>query len=92
MCSSDLDAQQHMARAFTAKELEPISHVNRAAVELENGQTKEALADATTAISKDPWLKEAYAMRADIRQKLNDNAGAADDKNKAEKLISHLDI
>jgi serine/threonine protein kinase len=86
------EANAHMTKAFMAKALAPIIYVNRATMELNNGDAKKALEDANTAISRDPWLKEGFEARAKIRQKLNDAAGAALDRNKAEKLISHLDL
>jgi serine/threonine protein kinase len=86
------DADAHIAAAFKAKALAPIIYVNRAMIELNNGDTKKALDDANTAVARDPWLKEGFETRAKIRQKLNDHAGAALDLAKAEKLISHLDF
>lgn len=46
---SKKEAEQHLAQAFSQKMVAPISYVNRAAVRLENGDAKAALADADTA-------------------------------------------
>ena len=85
-------SEEHIAKAFQARALEPIVYVNRAAIELNNGNLKKAMEDANTSLSRDSWLKEGFETRARIRQKLNDSAGAALDLSRAEKLISHLDI
>ncbi len=86
------EAQQHLAQAFAGKMVAPISYVNRSAIKLENGDAKAALADADTAVKQDQWLKEGYEVRAEIRKKLGDAAGAEKDAEQAKKLISHLDI
>ncbi len=86
------EAQQHLAQAFAGKMVAPISYVNRAAIKLENGDAKAALADAEAAVKQDRWLKEGYEVRAEIRRKLGDAAGAEKDAEQAKKLISHLDI
>jgi Tfp pilus assembly protein PilF len=85
-------AQEHINKAFQAKALEPIILVNRAKIELANGDIKKAQEFADKAVTEDPFLKEAYEARADIRQKLGNAAGAADDTNKAKTLFSHLDF
>lgn len=86
------EAEQHLAQAFSVKVVAPISYVNRATIKLENGDAKAALTDADTAVKQDPWLKEGYEVRAEIRKKLGDAAGADADAAQAKKLISHLDI
>lgn len=86
------EAAEHIAKAFEAKKLEPISYVNRAAIALEDGNAKAALADADTALKRDRWLKEAYAMRSEIKNKLGDSAGAEKDFEQSKKLFSHLDL
>ena len=89
---SKKEAEQHLAQAFSAKMVAPISYVNRAAVRLENGDAKAALADADTAVKQDRWLKEGYEVRSEIRKKLGDAAGSASDAEEATKLISHFDL
>lgn len=86
------EAAQHIAQAFASKIVAPISYVNKATIELENGDAKAALADANEAVKQDKWLKEAYAMRAKVKRKLGDNAGAETDEAEAKKLISHYDL
>lgn len=86
------EAEQHLAKAFSAKMVAPISFVNRAAVKLENNDTKAALADANTAVKRDEWLKEGYEVRAQIRRKFGDAAGAEKDEEQAKKLVSHFDL
>jgi tetratricopeptide (TPR) repeat protein len=85
-------AQEHINKAFQAKALEPIILVNRAKIEMANGDIKKAQEFADKAVTADPFLKEAYEARADIRQKLGNAAGAADDTDKAKTLFSHLDF
>ncbi|PZM80377.1 MAG: hypothetical protein DKT66_14030 [Candidatus Melainabacteria bacterium] len=89
---SKKEAEQHLAQAFSQKMVAPISYVNRAAVRLENGDAKAALADADTAVKQDRWLKEGYEVRSEIRKKLGDAAGAEKDAEEAKKLISHMDL
>lgn len=86
------EAQQHLKEAFSQKILAPISYVNSAAIKLEDGDLKGALADADAAISKDKWLKEAYELRAQIKSKLGNGAGADIDNQMAKLLISHFDL
>ncbi|MCC6979833.1 MAG: protein kinase [Candidatus Melainabacteria bacterium] len=86
------EAAQHIAQAFASKVVAPISYVNKATIELENGDAKAALADANAAVKQDKWLKEGYAIRAKAKQKLGDSAGAEADEAEANKLISHYDL
>ncbi len=76
-----------MQKHSEAKKLEPISYVNRAAIALENGDAKAALADADTALKRDKWLMEGYAMRSEIKKKLGDSAGAEKDLEQSKKLF-----
>lgn len=82
---------EHIAKAFQAKAVPPIVLVNRAKIGANNGELKQALADANKAVQADPFLKEAFEARAGIRDKLGDKSGATADREKAGKLISHLD-
>ena len=85
-------AAEHISKAFRAREVPPIVYVNRANIELNEGNLKKASADADTALKKDPWLKEGYELRARIRDKMKDSVGAEQDRHKAQSLISHLDF
>lgn len=86
------EAAKHLAQGFATKVVAPINYVNKAAIELENGDTKAALADANTAVKLDKWLKEAYEIRSEIRMKTGDNVGATADEAVANKLFSHFDL
>jgi serine/threonine protein kinase len=86
------EAQEHINKALEAKAIAPIIFVNRAKIDFANGEPKSALEFADKAISQDPFLKEAYEVRAEIRKKLGNAAGANDDSNKAKGLFSHLDF
>jgi serine/threonine protein kinase/Tfp pilus assembly protein PilF len=86
------EASTHLSKAFTDSTVPPICYVNRAAIELNNNQPRKALADADHAIQIDPWLKEAYSVRSEIHQRLKNTQLASDDKEKSDKLLSHLDL
>jgi serine/threonine protein kinase/Tfp pilus assembly protein PilF len=86
------EAQEHINKALQAKAIAPIILVNRAKIDFANGDNQKALEYADKAISRDPYLKEAYEARVEIRKKLGNAAGATDDANKAKNLFSHLDF
>lgn len=86
------EAAQHLAQSFATKVVAPINYVNRAAIELENGDNKAALAAANTAVKQDKWLKEAFEIRAEIKKKTGDATGASADEAEAKKLFSHFDL
>jgi serine/threonine protein kinase/Flp pilus assembly protein TadD len=83
---------KHLAQALIGKEVPPIVLVNKAHIEMNNDQLQQALADAGSAISLDPWLKEAYQVRSEINVKLKNDSAAQSDKQKANELVSHLDL
>lgn len=85
------EADEHIAQAIKGKELEPIIYVSEASVELDKGNEKKALDAASRAIELDPWLKEGYEMRSEIRKRLNDIHGADKDRKKAGEMLSRLD-
>lgn len=84
-------ASKHIAKAFAPPEVPPIVYVNRATIRLNDGDLKGAMDDANSALSKDPWLKEGYEVRASVHEKMNAGNDARLDREKAAKLTSHLD-
>lgn len=85
------EADAHIEKAFDAFTFPPIVFVNRAAIEMDKGDLKKALEYADMALQRDKFLKEGYLLRSEIRRKLKDDKGAADDKALGDKLLSHFD-
>lgn len=85
------EAKEHMALAFREHSVPPIVYVNRANMELANGDLPAALNDAHQSVKLDQWLKEGYESRSKIYQKMGDAARSKRDSERAAKLTSHLD-
>lgn len=85
-------ASEDIAAVFKAKEIPPIVYANKAEIELNDGRYDSALTDANTALVLDPFLKEGYAVRARIHQRLNDSRSSNADQSKSDTLVSHLDL
>lgn len=87
------EAKTHMEAAFKSSTLfPPIVFVNRAEVESNNGDAKGALRDLNQALAIDPWLKEAYDLRARIYDLQGQKSSADADRKQATALIPHLDL
>jgi tetratricopeptide (TPR) repeat protein len=87
------DSTKHINFAFAIEpQLPPIVFVNRAVIELNQGDHDQALVNVNRAISIDPYLKEAYQVRSEIEKKAGDAAKAAADSERANKLVPHLDV
>lgn len=84
-------AQKDIAKAFAFPTHFPIMYVNRAKIELDQKQADKALTDLNTAISKDPYLKEAYALRKTVNEQLGRSKDALHDEEMSKSLMSHFE-
>jgi serine/threonine protein kinase/Flp pilus assembly protein TadD len=85
-------AEKDIVRAFQLPTRPPILYVNRAAIELSAGELEKAVADLDLAISKDPFLKEAYALRKVVHEKLGKVKEAEADSAMSKKLYVHCEF
>jgi tetratricopeptide (TPR) repeat protein len=82
-------ARKHIEEAFTMPTRPPILYVYKASVELDAGELDKAMSDLNEAIKRDPYLKEAYALRKDVNEKLRRVKEAMDDLAISKKLAAH---
>jgi tetratricopeptide (TPR) repeat protein len=85
-------AQSDIEKAFALPTLPPIVYVNRAAIELNSGMPEKALADLNHAIDQDMFLKEAYALRKTVNEKLGHTKDAEHDAQIEKKLVTHVEF
>jgi tetratricopeptide (TPR) repeat protein len=78
--------------AFKDSAPPPVVYKNKAAVELNDGALAQAMNDINQALKMDPWLKEAYEVRAQIYAKQGAKSKSDEDNSKAKQLVSHLDL
>ncbi|MFN8657162.1 MAG: protein kinase [Candidatus Obscuribacterales bacterium] len=86
------ESDADLKAAFQVKSIPAMVYVHRAAIRLNNGDSNGALADANQALKMDPFLREAYEMRANIYRKLNNEFAAKADAFKASRMTRRIDL
>ncbi|MCA9803957.1 MAG: protein kinase, partial [Cyanobacteria bacterium HKST-UBA02] len=84
-------AEKHIAEAL-GRSRHPVVLARAAETRLNQGRTPDALKLIDLSIQADPYAPESYEIRAAVYRKLGLEPQAAEDQEKAEKLISHLDF
>ncbi len=83
-------AEKDIERAFTLGTPTPMIFVHRAGIELDKGELDKSLADLNHAINMNPFLKEAYEIRAIVHAKLGKEGEAAADAERAKRLLPEI--
>jgi tetratricopeptide (TPR) repeat protein/tRNA A-37 threonylcarbamoyl transferase component Bud32 len=90
--STQADAHITQAMPTSHDRVPPIVYVNKGAIDLHRGKLDNALSVVNAALALDPYLKEAYEMRAAVYDQKKQSREAAADREKAKHLLSQIEF